>query len=175
VERVPTDRVIILPNNKNIILAAQAVRELSDKQVLVVPTRTVPQGICALLALDQKGDIAAAAEAMESACDTIASGEITVATRSVVLDGIEVAEGQTIGLVNDRLCVANADLEAVLTQVLAEMEVGDREIISLYYGEDVTAEDAEALVKIIREQYPDVEVEVLPGGQAIYHYILGAE
>jgi hypothetical protein len=175
VERVPTDRVIILPNNKNIILAAQAVRDLSDKQVLVVPTRTVPQGICALLALDQKGDIAAAAEAMESACDTIASGEITVATRSVVLDGIEVAEGQTIGLVNDRLCVANADLEAVLTQVLAEMEVGDREIISLYYGEDVTAEDAEALVKIIREQYPDVEVEVLPGGQAIYHYILGAE
>lgn len=175
VEKIPADHVVILPNNKNIILAAEAAGELSGKNVMVVPTRTAPQGISALLALDRDGDLAANVAAMKDASQNVASGEITIATRSVVLDGVHVEEGQIIGIVNGRLCAAAADIEAVLAQILQEMEMGEREIASLYFGQDVTEADAEQVAGRILELYPGVEVEVLSGGQAIYQYIIGAE
>ena len=175
VEEVPASEVIILPNNKNIILAAEAVRDLSAKQVVVVPTRTAPQGICAMLALDRNKELPDAVDGMTIACDHVTSGEIAIATRSVVLDDVEVEEGQIIGVVDGHLCSAETDIDSVLSVVLREMELDDRELLSLYYGQDVTETEAQEVADMIETLYPDIEVELLSGGQAIYSYILGAE
>lgn len=175
IQDVPTDKVIILPNNKNIILAAEAARDLSPKNVTVVPTKTAPQGLSALLALNPNGDLAEVTEAMLEASQEVATGEITRATRTVTLDDVEVNEGEFIGLVDGRLCTSGSDLAAVLTAVLTAMEMEDRELLSLYYGEDVSEEEASDLAEQIEAQYEDVEIELLPGGQPYYFYILGAE
>ena len=175
VEAAPTDKVIILPNNKNIVLAAEAARDLSQKEVAVVPTRTAPQGISALLALLPNRDLEVCRKAMADASQEIASGEITVATRSVTLDGVTVQEGEYIGLADGRLCTSGKEMGQVLADTLRAMEVEDRELLSVYFGEDVSQEDAEYLVEKIGEQYSDVEIELLRGGQPHYRYILGAE
>jgi uncharacterized protein len=175
IQDVPTDKVIILPNNKNIILAAEAARDLSPKHVAVVPSKTAPQGFSAMMALNPDGDLAETAAAMQEALSYVTTGEITRATRSVELDGVAVHEGEVIGLVNGRLCASGSELTETLTNVLAAMEMADQELLSLYYGQDVTEAEATAVAEQIEALYPDVEVEILPGGQAHYFYILGAE
>lgn len=175
VEAVPTDRIIILPNNKNIVLAAEAVKDLSHKQIAVVPTGTVPQGVSALLSLDRDGPLKETAASMEEASKQVTSGEITVATRSVLLDDVNVAQGQIVGLVDGRLCASDSDISEVLRQVLKAMNAEDRELVSIYYGQDVSASDAQLLASRIEALYPHLEIELLEGGQAIYQYILGAE
>ncbi len=175
IEEISAERIIVLPNNKNIILAAEAAGELSKKEVLVVPSRAAPQGISALLALDSEGTLQDAQEAMTVACDYVASGEIAVATRSVNLDGVSVDEGQIIGVANGRLCAAGNTIYEVLAKILKGMDMEDRELLSIYYGQDVTESEAEEVVSNIQSLYPDVEIELLFGGQAIYQYILGAE
>ncbi len=175
VAEAPTNRVIILPNNKNIILAAESARDLSPKQVQVVPTRTVPQGICALFAYQPDGDLDEVAAAMSEAFPEVASGEITYVTRSVTLDGVEVKEGNYIGIANGRLCVAREQVDDVLEPVLEHMRVAERELVSVYYGQDVSTADAEAFAARIGQLHPAVEVELVNGGQPHYYYILGAE
>lgn len=175
IQDIPTNKVVILPNNKNIILAAEAARDLSTKDVAVVPSRTFPQGVSALLSLNPDGSLEEVAGTMESACDHVSSGEITLATRSAVFDDIKVSEGEYIGIADGRLCAAGQDIDAVLPRVLEEMSVSDRELLSIYYGADVDQTAAEKLAQQIESLYPDLEVELLFGGQAIYHYILGAE
>ncbi|MCB8968740.1 MAG: DAK2 domain-containing protein [Chloroflexota bacterium] len=175
IQEVPTDKVIILPNNKNIILAAEAARDLSPKHVAVVPTRTAPQGISAMLNLNPDGDLTETAAAMALAAKQVATGEITMATRSVHLDGVEVKEGEIIGMVDGRLHASGPEMSAVLTAVLNGMNMEEREIVSLYYGADITADEASTMAEAIETRFPDVEIEVLPGGQPYYFYILGAE
>jgi dihydroxyacetone kinase-like predicted kinase len=175
IQEVPTDKVIILPNNKNIILAAEAARDLSPKNVKVVPTKTAPQGLSALLALDPDGDLEATTVAMLEASQEVSTGEITRATRTVTLDGVEVNEGEFIGLVDGRLCTSGSELTTVLNAVLAAMEMEDRELLSLYYGQDISEDEASELAGQIEEQYEDLEIELLSGGQPYYFYILGAE
>ncbi|MBE2197693.1 MAG: DAK2 domain-containing protein [Anaerolinea sp.] len=175
IQDVPTDKVIILPNNKNIILAAEAARDLSPKHVAVVPTRTAPQGISAMLSLNPDGDLAATAQAMSTAARQVATGELTKATRSVTLDGVEVKEGEIIGMVNGRLHASGPDIATVLTAVLQGMDMQEREIVTLYYGADVTAAAAADMAADIESRFPGVEVEILLGGQPHYFYILGAE
>lgn len=175
VQGLPTDRVIILPNNKNIILAAEAARDLSSKEVSVVPTKSVPHAVSALLCLDRNGDLDATAEAMEEACDQVSSGEIALATRSAQLHGVTVAEGEVIGVANGRLCASSPVIGDVLQCVLDEMDMDDRELITIYYGDEVSQTDAEEMANEISILYPDAEVEVLRGGQSIYQFILGAE
>jgi uncharacterized protein len=175
IQDVPTDKIIILPNNKNIFLASEAARDLSPKQVSVVHTRTIPQGISAMLYHDPDGDLAATASAMEEALAHIATGEITRAIRSVTIDEVTVNEGEILGLVNGRLCTSGAELADVLEQILTAMDMANRELLSLYYGADVTRQNAQQTAAQIETLYPDVEIEVLPGGQAHYFYILGAE
>jgi hypothetical protein len=128
-----------------------------------------------MLALDREEEMQDAVAAMVEACDQVASGEIAVATRSVTLNGVNVKEGQIIGVVDGQLCVADSDIEVVLQRVLDEMEMGDRELVSLYYGLDVSEEEAREVVEKIESLYPEVEIELLSGGQPIYKYILGAE
>ncbi|PID84879.1 MAG: hypothetical protein CSA11_08220 [Chloroflexi bacterium] len=175
IQDVPTDKVIILPNNKNIFLASEQAQQLSSKQVSVIPTRTIPQGFCAMLHLDPDGDFTQTTTAMKNSLDLVATGEITQATRTVTIDDVEVNEGEILGLVNGRLCTSASNFTNVLKQMLIDMEMGERELASLYYGADVNEADAQQVADQIEGLYPDVEVEVLPGGQAHYFYILGAE
>lgn len=172
---VPTDKIVVLPNNKNIILAAEAARDLSAKQVAIIPTRTMPQGIGAMLALNVAGELGSVADDMQSASQEVASGEITVATRTVTLDGVDVEEGQVIGLANGRLCTSGHDMGDVCMATLEAMAMEDRELLSVYYGEDTSRAEAEALIAQVEERYPDIETELLQGGQPHYYYILGAE
>jgi len=175
IQDVPTDKIIILPNNKNIILASEAARDLSPKQVAVVPTRTAPQGISAMLCLNPDGELEATSAAMAAASTQVSTGEITRATRSVTLDGVEVREGEIIGLVDGHLCACGPTLPEVIAEVLAAMQMEEREIVTIYYGQDTTPEEAHSVAEQIESLYPDVEVELLPGGQAHYYFILGAE
>ncbi|MBI4772375.1 MAG: hypothetical protein HY784_18600, partial [Chloroflexi bacterium] len=174
-ENLPTDRVIILPNNKNIILASQAAAELTVKHVRIVPSRSIPQGIAAMIAHNPAGDLEAVANSMKSALEEVETGEITSSTRTVEIDGVPVREGQIIGLHNGKLVTANDDLGATLDSLLEAMGAADRELITLYYGEGVTAAEANALADHVRAGYPAQEVELHAGGQPHYHYIISAE
>lgn len=175
IENLPTDQIIILPNNKNIFLASEAARDLCGKQVAVVPTRSVPQGLSALLALNPDGDLATVAAAMETAAGHVVTGELTRATRTVTLDGVAVEEGSVIGLVDGRLCASAEGIEGVLDQMLAAMAVEQRELATIYYGADKSEADAIELSGRIKQHNPDIEVEIIPGGQAHYFFILGLE
>lgn len=175
IQDVPTDKVIILPNNKNIILAAEAARDLSPKHVAVVPSKTAPQGFSAMMALNPDGELADTVAAMQEALGFVSTGEITRATRTVELDGVAVKEGEYIGVVDGRLCASGVELTETIVEVLAKLALDERELVSLYYGRDVTEDQATAVAEQIETLYPDVEVEILPGGQAHYFYILGAE
>ncbi|WP_374685680.1 DAK2 domain-containing protein [Promineifilum sp.] len=175
IEQLPTDKVIVLPNNKNIILAAEAARDLSAKQVAVVPSRSVPQGITALLALNPDAEVSVNATTMERALSLVHTGEMTRATRSVELDGVTVKEGSIIGLVDGRLCSSGTDERVVLDELLERLNVDECGLVTVYYGANATVEGATEVADHIRRRYPDVEVEVVAGGQAHYFYILGAE
>ncbi len=176
IQRTPTHKVIVLPNNKNIILAAeQAARLATDQEVIVIPTRTMPQGIGAMLPYDTNGDFEAVAEAMRQAKDEITTGEVTTATRSVELNGVSVQEGQIIGLVDGALAVAGNNIGQVLKDLIAQMCADDCELITLYYGENVQEGEALALMEELSALYPEPEFELVYGGQAHYHYIVSAE
>lgn len=175
IDRLPTEQIIVLPNNKNIFLAAEAARDLSAKQVVVVPSRSAPQGIAALMALNPGRDVAVNARAMEQSLSLVKTGEITRATRSVELDGVTVKEGALIGLVDGKLCSSGVDERSVLDELLTGMDVGDCGIVTLYYGAGITPDQAAEAAEHVRERFPDVEVEVIEGGQPHYFYILGAE
>jgi DAK2 domain fusion protein YloV len=174
-EKVPTDDVIILPNNKNIVMAAEQVQTLSQKNVAVVRTITIPQGIAALLALNYQADLETNIRVMTEAAKSIETAEITTAVRSVQINGINVQEGEIIGLVNGTL-TATGDLPTqVVQECLKRMHADEYEIITIYYGEAVSADEAQELAEIVGELYADQEVEVVDGGQPHYYYILSAE
>jgi DAK2 domain fusion protein YloV len=175
IDNLPHKRVIVLPNNSNIILTAQQAREVSSKEVAVVATRTVPQGIAALLAFNYQADLESNREMMIEAAGQVQTVEITRAVRSVQINGLPVTEGQYIGLLNDDLVTAGEDLTGVVHQVLDHLGADDYEIVTIYSGEDVSPEQAAELGQVVRALYPHLEVEVLDGGQAHYYYVISVE
>jgi len=175
IRELPNERVILLPNNKNVFLAAEAAAEMCEKKVVVVPTRSAPQGFGALLCFNPAGDLQQVADGMVEATGQVTTGELTRATRSVTIDDVTVEEGEVIGLVDGRLAAAGTDLAQVLPELLLAMDMDEREIISVYAGADVNDEEAAGVVSDIELLYPHVEVELLPGGQAHYFFIFGAE
>jgi DAK2 domain fusion protein YloV len=175
IEGLKESDVVVLPNNGNVVLAAQKARELSQKNVVVVPSETIPQGISALLAFNYQGGLEKNAEAMEQAIHSVETAEITRAIRSVKINGLEVEEGEIIGLLNGELTATGKSIEAVAGQILEQMKADEREIITAYYGEDVTESQAQELVEKLGEQYPEQEWELINGGQPHYHYIISAE
>ncbi|MEP7357990.1 MAG: kinase, partial [Anaerolineales bacterium] len=175
INALPTDRIIVLPNNKNIILAAQQAASLSPKQVRIVPTRTVPQGMAALLSLIPEGDLDEVREAMERGMGSVETGEVTHASRSVELNGVAVTEGQPIGLRNGALAVASSSIPEVVLGLLEQMNAGQCELVTLYSGADVAPETAEGMAAAIRAAYPNLTVEMHAGGQPHYDYLLSVE
>ncbi len=174
-EGLPTDRIVVLPNNKNIVLTANQTVGLTTKRVAVVPSKTVPQGIAAMLALSPNGDYQATVEAMTAALDGVRSGEITIATRSVEIDGVKVQEGQVIGLLDGRLAASGDDLESVVFDLLDQAEAGQAELVTLYYGADLPVKEANRLADRLRQRHPSLEVELVEGGQPHYHLIFSVE
>jgi hypothetical protein len=174
-ENFPTDNIFILPNNKNIILAAQTAAQLTVKNVTVIPSRTVPQGMAAMLRMVPDGDPPEVAAEMTDALDDVITGEITTATRSVEIDGVKVAEGQIIALLNGKLAVASDDLEDATIQLLSNAQTDQYELITLFYGADVTRKDVNQITDNIRKTFPKQVIEVKEGGQPHYHFIISIE
>jgi DAK2 domain fusion protein YloV len=174
-ENLPTDRIIILPNNKNIVLAANQAKEVTVKHVEVVPTRTVPQGLAAMLSLAPDGDLSAVAEKMTKAAGTVTTGEITIATRTVEIDGVKVKDGQVIALLDGKLVVSADTVENGVMELLKKAKAEDHELITLFYGEDTTHVEANRIADVIRLKYPSMEVEVQEGGQPHYQFIISIE
>jgi dihydroxyacetone kinase-like predicted kinase len=175
VKAVASDKVIILPNNKNIILTAEQVQTLSEKNIEVVPTRTIPQGVAALLAFDYEADFQTNAELMREARASIKTIEITRAVRSTQLDGLSIKRNQAIGLLDGELLAAGANTMEVLTKMLAKLDLTRSEIVTIYYGADTGPGEAEEVSASIREQHPQLQVEVVKGGQPYYNYIASIE
>jgi DAK2 domain fusion protein YloV len=172
---LPAEKIVILPNNKNIIMAAQQTSALTQKQIAVIPSRSVPQGIAAMLAFQNDGQLEAVREAMTKAIDGIESGELTLATRSVKMNGVRVAEGQFIGLRNGSLVTTGNALEEALINLLRKMGTQERELVTLYWGNRLTAQAANQLTDKVRAAFPAQEVEVYEGGQPHYFFILSVE
>ncbi len=175
IQSVDAEKVIVLPNNVNIIMAAQQAGELSPKQVVVVPTKSVPQGVSALLAFNYQVDLETNGQMMERAAHNVRTAEITTATRAAQINGVSVVKGQYIGLLDGELTASGSTLEEVIHKMLHQMKVDEQEIITIYYGRDVADVEAEKLADEIRASYPDQEVELVDGGQPYYQYIISVE
>lgn len=174
-ENLPTDKVIILPNNKNIILAAEQAREVTVKDVVVVPSRTIPQGLAAMLSFNPDGELASIAEKMNRALKTVKTGEITVATRSVEIDGVQVEKGQVIALLDGKLVISSASVEEACLGVLEKANAAEHELITMFLGEDLSPAEANRIVDVIRAAYPAQEIELQDGGQPHYQFLISIE
>ncbi|OGN92644.1 MAG: dihydroxyacetone kinase [Chloroflexi bacterium RBG_13_50_10] len=176
VESVPSQKVILLPNNKNIILAASQVHSLTPKEIAVIPTKTVPQGIAALIAFNYEGGMEENIQAMEEAIATVKTVEITEAARSTQLQGLKIKKGQVIAIIDDEhLVTAGDNLAEVLFEALDKTDIGSAEVVTVYYGADIEAAQAEQIVNRIHDKYPEKQVEMVSGGQQHYRYIVSLE
>ncbi len=176
VQAVPGQDVFLLPNNSNIILTAQQAKELCpEKNVVVVPSKTVPQGISALLAFHYQADPETNLRLMSEALDQVSTAEVTRAVRTVEIQGVDVREGQIIGLLDGDLVDAGDDITHIVQGLLERMTLEECEIITIYYGNDVQPDEARDLAEAMEELYPDLEIEVVSGGQDHYFYIISAE
>jgi hypothetical protein len=174
-ENLPTDKVIILPNNKNLVMAANQAREVTVKDVAVVPSRTVPQGLAAMLALQPDGEVASVSEKMTKALSLVKTGEITVAVRNVEIDGVNVKEGQVIALLDGKLVASAASVEEGVMSLLQKADAGEHELITLFYGEDMPHAEANRIADSVRKFYVNLEVEVQEGGQPHYQFLISVE
>ena len=176
IEKVPAKNIFVLPNNKNIILAANQAASLSeDKNIYVIPTKTIPQGITALINYIPEQSADENAKRMVDELANVKSGQITYAVRDTVIDGREIKENDYMGIGDDGILSVGADMEQALMDMVDQLIDDESGIVSLYYGEEVSEEDASALAEKLREKYADIEVEVNNGGQPVYYYILSVE
>ena len=176
VNRTPSKVVFILPNNKNIIMAAQQCVGLTEKQVIVVPTATVPQGITAMMNADLEGDDPQAiADAMAQAAQTVTTAQVTYAARNSDFDGFAINEGDYLALEDGKLFGTDRSIEPLLSKLAEDAKARDAEFVTIFYGEDVTEEDARKAEAVFTDTCPDAEVSVLAGGQPVYYYIVSIE
>ena len=176
IAEVNADTIFIFPNNKNIILAANQAQALTeDKKIIVIPTKTVPQGISAIISFDAAKTPEENEEAMKEAISLVKTGQVTYAVRDTHIDDKEIKEGNIMGIGDHSILAVGEDIAEITKETINLMIDEDSELISVYYGEDITEEDAQALGDELQEQYPDCEVEVYEGGQPIYYYVVSVE
>ncbi len=175
IKEVNAKNIIILPNNKNIIMAAQQAAELVEENVIVIPSKTVPQGMTALLAFNPAAAVEDNEANMVRALDTVKTGQITFAVRDTNIDGLEIENGDFMGIADGKIKVKNKDKLQAAKQLLDEMMTDDSEILTILYGEDATEEEVEELVAYCEEKFEDAEVEVHNGKQPLYAFIFSIE
>ena len=176
VNEVNAENIFVLPNNKNIILAAnQAESLVEDKNLIVIPSKTIPQGISAMIGFVDDCSPEENKEAMIDSMSYVKTGEVTYAVRDTVIDDKEIREGNIMGIGDEGMLAVGEDIVATTVDMIKEMQDEDSEIVSVYFGEGITKEDADVLASKITEELPDLEVEVYPGGQPVYYYIVSVE
>lgn len=175
IQQANAKHTVLLPNNGNIVMTAQQAAQLSERPASVVPTKTIPQGIAAAIAFHFDGDAERNVAKMNGAAQHVTTGEITISTRNVTLNGVTVRDGQTIGLINDKLAVAGEMPQDTLLLTLAAAKADEHELITLYYGNGVLAQEAEQVAEVVRAAYPNQQVDLYMGGQPHYFYIVGIE
>lgn len=175
IEKLNAKNIIILPNNSNIIMAANQAKELSDKNIVVIPTKNVPQAFAALVTFDGDADIAENEANMMEALSTVKSGQVTYAVRDTVINDVEVKEGNIIGIAEGKLLSAGDKVDEITTDLIEKLVDEDSAIITLFYGEDTSKEDAQALRDALEENFEDVDVELHYGGQPLYYYLISVE
>jgi DAK2 domain fusion protein YloV len=174
-ENLPTNKIIILPNNKNIILAAQQAKEVTVKDVHIIPSANIPQGLAAVMHLNPDGDLETIANKMIKSLEDVVAIEITTATRSVEIDGVSVEQGQVIALVNGKLAISAGSVEEACLGALETAKAGDYELITMFYGEDLSSTEANRIADAVRAAYPGQEIELQDGGQPHYQFIISVE
>ena len=176
IEHVNADAVFILPNNKNIVLAANQAKALvKDKEIVVIPTKTVPQGITAIISFMPEAGVQENEETMLEAIKNVKSGQVTYAVRDTRIDDKEIHEGDIMGIGDSGILAVGQDIEKTAVEMLEQLVDEDSELISIYYGEEVNEEAAQNFVAEIEEKYPDLDVDAHYGGQPIYYYVLAVE
>ena len=175
INRTPAEIVFVLPNNKNIIMAAEQTKRFSEKKVIVIPSKTVPQGITAMLNFDPDGDEETNIAAMTDSLGTVTTMQITYAARNSDFDGRDIHEGDYLGLYNGALLDTTPDIAQVLKQMAEKVAEQGSEFINIFYGADITEEQAQQAQEIFSANCPGAEVNLLPGGQPVYYYLISAE
>lgn len=172
---LPTDKIIIMPNNKNIILAAESACKMSDKNVRMIPTRSIPEGLTASLMLVPDGDLDEVVENMQDMIQDVDSGEITTATRSIMINGIDVKAGEVITLLNDKLVGSATNLKDACDNLLNAVDLDEKEHLTVLYGNNVDKAQVDDVMAHLQEDYPDLELELHEGGQPFYQFIISIE
>lgn len=172
---VNAESIIILPNNSNIIMAARQVTEFYERRVEIIPTRSVVQGISAMVAFDSEGELNSVIDAMEDTVDNVKYAELTHAVRDSNINGFEIKEGSIIGLIGEEIAAAGTNMNDIIKQLLSRMISDENELITVFYGQDVADDEAMQSVEQIKALFPDCEVETHYGGQPHYDYLLSVE
>ncbi|VFB16442.1 dihydroxyacetone kinase [Urinicoccus massiliensis] len=175
IQAIPAKTIYLLPNNSNIIMAAEQAAEISEKDVHVIPSKTVPQGIAAMLAFNEESDPHEVEEAMTQAIQEIRSGSVTYAVRDTTIKNQEIKKGNFIGLYEKEITSFGDDLEETTIQLIRDMAFDDAYMVTIYYGEDVDIQDAEDLKAKLEEEFEDLDVDIIPGGQPLYYYLVSIE
>ena len=175
VNKVPAETVYVLPNNKNIIMAAEQVDALTPKHVVVIPSKTVPQGITAMLSFNPEGEEAENTEALTEALSTVDTMQITYAARNSDFDGHDIHEGDYLAIYGSGLFGTNKDIKVLLRALAEKVAQEDKEYITIYYGEDIQEKHAQKAADLFQETCPNADVNLIRGGQPVYYYLISAE
>ena len=175
VNKVPAETVYVLPNNKNIIMAAQQVDALTPKNVIVIPSKTVPQGITAMLNFNPEGEVQENVDALTEALDTVDTMQITYAARNSDFDGHDIHEGDYLAIYGSALFDTNQNVDVLLTALAEKVRDTGKEFITIYYGEDITEQQAQTAAALFTGICPDADITLLNGGQPVYYYLISAE
>jgi uncharacterized protein len=172
---LPTEKVIILPNNKNIILTAESAKSASKKDVRVIPSKSIPQGLSACLHHNPDGDFDQVTNSMKEALSEVETGEVTTATRSITINGVEAKKGEVIGLKNGDLVYSSKNLKDTSIELLKLIGTEQKEHITIFYGKNVSHEELDVVTEAIKNSFPNQELEVHEGGQPFFQFILSVE
>jgi len=175
IDEVNAQDVYVLPNNPNIILSAQQAAEISDANIHVIHSRSIPQGMAAMLAYNPEDPPEVNVQHMERSMESVLTGQVTYAVRNSEMNGFKVKEGDIIGLCGKEIKASGSDINGTTLELIRAMDPGEKEVITIFYGSDVTEEQAAALTGAVEKEYPHMEIQTLSGGQPLYYYIISVE
>ena len=175
ISKLNADHIFILPNNKNIIMAAEQAAEISDKDIRVIPTKSIPQGITAITMFNYEADVDANEETLKEALEMVKTGSVTYAVRDTEMDGIEIKEGNMLGLVESKIKAVGEDYFEVAKEILESMIDEDSELITIFYGKDVDESKMEEFIAELEDKYDDFDVQCYKGDQPLYYFIMSVE
>lgn len=175
IQEVNADKVIVLPNNKNIFMAADQAAEVADIPVVVVPSRTISQGLTAMLSFNDQASLEENKETMTEMLSSVVSGQVTHAIRDTSIDGVEIKEGDFLGMIDGKIMISNPDITATALSTLEQMINEDTEIVTILAGDEGTVEQANEFAEKLTEKHPDLEIEIHQGDQPVYPYLFSAE